>query len=406
MNCIIYTIGDELLMGQTIDTNSAFIAQKLNPIGVKIIERRSIADDRKAISDAVDFGIKNQDIIIFTGGLGPTKDDITKKTIADFFKVPLIRHEKTFEHVKAFFEKRNRPFLDINHYQADVPSNCEVLFNKVGTAPGMWIEHQGAILISLPGVPFEMEYLIENEVIPRLKKRTNTPALIYSYIQTAGIGESFLAKHIESIEVALPEYIKLSYLPNPYRVNLRLSTTQEYENEMLNYKNQIINKLGDAVYGETTNSIFEHFFNFLDSNNRMVSFAESCTGGFLVNEMTNISGASRILSESYIVYSKASKIENLGVNKEVIDIYSVYSAECAEAMAKGCLDKSKSHIAIATTGVLEATKEQKPFAFIAVAIQDKVISRKVDLFYGRNKNKEMVAVVAIFEALKWLKIDY
>jgi nicotinamide-nucleotide amidase len=406
MNCIIYTIGDELLMGQTIDTNSAFIAQKLNPIGIKIIERRSIADDRKAILDAIDFGVQNHDVIIFTGGLGPTKDDITKKTIADYFNVSLKRHEKTFEHVKAFFEKRNRPFLDMNHYQADVPSNCEVLFNKVGTAPGMWIAHQGAILISLPGVPFEMEYLMEYEVIPRLKERTTTPALIYSYIQTAGIGESFLAKRIESIEDALPSTIKLSYLPNPYRVNLRLSTTQEYENEMIATKNQILEVLEDAVYGESQNTIFEHFFNFLKAKNWFVSFAESCTGGFLVNEMTNISGASNVLSESYIVYSKTSKIEKLGVAKEIIEAYTVYSPECAEAMAIACLEKSKSHIAIATTGVLEATKEYKPFAYIAIAIQGKVISRKVDLFYGRNKNKETVAVVAIFEALKWLKKDY
>jgi nicotinamide-nucleotide amidase len=406
MNCIIYTIGDELLMGQTIDTNSAFIAQKLNPIGIKIMERRSIADDRKAILDAIAYGMQNHNVIIFTGGLGPTKDDITKKTIADFFNVPLIRHDKTFEHVKAFFEKRNRPFLDVNHYQADVPSNCEVLFNKAGTAPGMWIEHQGAILISLPGVPFEMEYLMEYEVIPRLKKRSKTPALIYSYIQTAGIGESFLAKNIEFIEEALPDYIKLSYLPNPYRVNLRLSTTQEYENEMLSFKNQMIQELGDAVYGESTNTIFEHFFNFLDNRKWLVSFAESCSGGFLVNEMTNISGASRILSESYVVYSEASKMDKLGVAKEIIDAHTVYSAECAEAMAIACLEKSKSHIAIASTGVLETTKDQKPFAFIAIAIQGKVVSRKVDLFYGRNKNKETVAVVAIFEALKWLKKDF
>jgi nicotinamide-nucleotide amidase len=406
MNCIIYTIGDELLMGQTIDTNSAFIAQKLNPIGIKIIERRSIADDRKAILDAIDFGIQNHDVIIFTGGLGPTKDDITKKTIADYFNVSLKRHEKTFEHVKAFFEKRNRPFLEVNQYQADVPENCEVLFNKVGTAPGMWIAHQGAILISLPGVPFEMEYLMEHEVIPRLKERTTTPALIYSYIQTAGIGESFLAKNIEFIEEALPDYIKLSYLPNPYRVNLRLSTTQEYENEMLSFKNQMIQELGDAVYGESTNTIFEHFFNFLDNRKWLVSFAESCSGGFLVNEMTNISGASRILSESYVVYSEASKMDKLGVAKEIIDAHTVYSAECAEAMAIACLEKSKSHIAIASTGILETTKDQKPFAFIAIAIQGKVVSRKVDLFYGRNKNKETVAVVAIFEALKWLKKDF
>jgi nicotinamide-nucleotide amidase len=307
--------------------------------------------------------------------------------------------------VKAFFEKRNRPFLEVNQYQADVPENCEVLFNKVGTAPGMWIAHQGAILISLPGVPFEMEYLMEHEVIPRLKERTTTPALIYSYIQTAGIGESFLAKRIESIEDALPSTIKLSYLPNPYRVNLRLSTTQEYENEMIAIKNQILEVLEDAVYGESQNTIFEHFFNFLKAKNWFVSFAESCTGGFLVNEMTNISGASNVLSESYIVYSETSKIEKLGVAKEIIEAYTVYSPECAEAMAIACLEKSKSHIAIATTGVLEATKEYKPFAYIAIAFQGNVISRKVDLFYGRNKNKETVAVVAIFEALKWLKKD-
>jgi nicotinamide-nucleotide amidase len=251
-----------------------------------------------------------------------------------------------------------------------------------------------------------MEYLIEHEVIPRLKEQTNTPALIYSYIQTAGIGESFLAKRIESIEDALPSTIKLSYLPNPYRVNLRLSTTQEYENEMIAIKNQILEVLEDAVYGESQNTIFEHFFNFLKAKNWFVSFAESCTGGFLVNEMTNISGASNVLSESYIVYSETSKIEKLGVAKEIIEAYTVYSPECAEAMAIACIEKSKSHIAVATTGVLEATKEHKPFAYIAIAFQGNVISRKVDLFYGRNKNKETVAVVAIFEALKWLKKDY
>ncbi|HEY0771039.1 MAG TPA: molybdopterin-binding protein, partial [Sphingobacteriaceae bacterium] len=221
----IITIGDEILIGQVVDTNSAWMGQKLSAAGVKVKQITSVSDDRTHILEALSAASLRADIILITGGLGPTKDDITKLTLADYFNVGMKRDEATLAHVKGIFARNNAPMIEINERQADVPENCTVLLNKTGTAPGMWFEHNNKVYVSMPGVPFEMQYLMEEEVIPRIKKKFELPFIIHQTILTAGIGESFLAKKIEAIEDSLPPHIKLAYLPKPGQVRLRLSAS-------------------------------------------------------------------------------------------------------------------------------------------------------------------------------------
>jgi nicotinamide-nucleotide amidase len=406
MNATIITIGDELLIGQTIDTNSAFIARQFNKIGVSIRQRMAIADDATEIVRWLEFGLKESDILVFTGGLGPTKDDITKKTFAKYFGVGMKRDIQTYEHVKYIFESRNRPFLEINEQQADIPSNGEVLFNKMGTAPGMWFEVDGKIVVSLPGVPFEMEYLMTERVIPKIFAKQYATPLYHRHIQTASMGESFLATKIETIENELPANVKLAYLPSIFRVNLRLSGHENDKALIDSYFEKIKNTVADYVYGFTEQSIFEHLFARLKATHTTLSFAESCTGGFLANAMTEFSGSSEVFKGSYVVYSDTWKSNILGVNPQIIAEYGVYSSQCVADMHRALLEKSGADFAIATSGIVEPTPESKKVeAYIAVGNKDRVIIKKIDLIYNRSKNKEAIAVSACFYLLKEFLAD-
>lgn len=401
MNATIITIGDELLIGQTIDTNSAFIARQFNKIGVSIRQRMAIADDASEIVRWLEFGLKESDIIVFTGGLGPTKDDITKKTFAKYFGVGMKRDEETYKHVKHIFESRNRPFLEINEQQAEIPANGEVLFNNMGTAPGMWFEIDGKIVVSLPGVPFEMEFLMTERVIPKIFAKQYATPLYHRHIQTASMGESFLATKIEAIENELPSTVKLAYLPSTFRVNLRLSGHENDKVLIDRYFEKINDTLSDYIYGYTEQSVFEHLFHKLKQKNATISFAESCTGGFLANALTEFSGASDIFKGSYVVYSDAWKAQILGVDPQIIEKHSVYSPECVTDMHRALLEKSGADFAIATSGIVEPTAHSKKVeAYIAVGNKERLLVKKLDLIYNRSKNKEAIAVSACFYLLK------
>lgn len=395
MKCIIITIGDELLIGQTIDTNSAFIAQQLSALGISIHRRIAISDQSDEIKNAITESWLKADIIITTGGLGPTKDDITKKTLCDLFQVKLRRDAETYEHVKAFFEARNRPFLAVNEAQADVPENADVLFNARGTAPGMWIEDEGKILISLPGVPYEMEHLIQTHVLHRLKEKFQIPSLFYFHIQTAGLGESFLAQKIESIERELPNDISLAYLPSPMAVNLRLSGNAVNKDKIEIYGQRIAQILEENVYGYSTQSIEELVYLKLKERKHTITLVESCTGGYLSHLLTNIKGSSEVYLGGWNVYSDAFKHSQLGVSQSTLDQYSSVSEECAKELLLNALERTQANYAISVVGYLEKSESvAKPYAIICYGNIVKQNFKTLDLFYPRIKSKDAIAKAA------------
>lgn len=405
----IITIGDELLIGQVVDTNSAFIAKELNKIGISVYQITSVQDDKTHILKAFKDAEQNVDVIIITGGLGPTKDDITKKTIAEYFNDTLVLDESVLKNIESIWKQYVRQtLLQVNKDQALVPSKANVLMNTIGTAPGMWIENNNKVFISLPGVPFEMKALIQNEVIPKLTERFHLPFIIHKTLMVYGLGESTLAARIEAWEDALPDIVKLAYLPDLGRVRLRLSA-KGFDKETIQVE---VQKQIDAVLP----LIKDEFYGFEDENgdvesiiakqltklNKSVAVAESCTGGKVAERFTSHPGASNYFKGSVVSYATESKIDVLGIPKVIIDTYSVVSAQVAEAMAKHVLDLFNSDFAIATTGNAGPTKGDSDAeigtVFIAIATKKGVCSEKFMLGNHRSKviNK---AVNKAFEML-------
>ncbi|WP_313808309.1 competence/damage-inducible protein A [Flavobacterium sp.] len=356
MKAAIVTIGDEILIGQIVDTNSAFIAKSLDKIGIGVYEMLSISDEKQHILTTFSRLQNNFDVVILTGGLGPTKDDITKKTLAEYLDDELVSDANVLAHVTELIEGYfKRPITQINKDQALVPSKAQVLFNKVGTAPGMWMEKENTVFISLPGVPFEMKYLMENEVIPKLIQKFNRPYIVHKTIRTYGIGESLLAEQIESWEDNLPEFIKLAYLPSPGQVRLRLSARGNNENQLLEELDNQVEKLreiiGDAIVGfDDGESIEVVLGKLLKEKGLTLSTAESCTGGKIASVLTSVSGSSAYFKGSLVSYATEAKVAILGISQELIDKHSVVSVEVAEAMALGAQKIMKTDYALATTG--------------------------------------------------------
>jgi len=286
--CSIITIGDELLIGQTIDTNSAWIAQHLNPLGIPVRRRVAVGDVKADIIDAINQERKNADILIITGGLGPTSDDITKPLLTEYFNTRLIENEAVRHHVISFFEKRKRPMLDVNLQQALVPESCTVLFNDAGTAPGMLFEDQGQVIISLPGVPNEMQFLISAHVLPYLKKNYITPNFIHRTLITVGEGESYIAHRLQSFEEHLPKDIKLAYLPKINIVKLRLTGTDIQESTLEKYFSELKEILNDIIYADTDIDLEQVLGQLLLEKNKTISVAESCTGGQIAGRITAV----------------------------------------------------------------------------------------------------------------------
>ena len=356
MKATIVTIGDEILIGQIVDTNSAFIAKSLNKIGVEVHEMLSITDDKQHILDTFSKLQNQSDVVIITGGLGPTKDDITKKTFCDYFEDELVTDENVLTHVTELIQNFfKRPITQINKDQALVPSKCSVLFNKVGTAPGMWMEKENTVFVSLPGVPFEMKYLVENEVIPRLVSKFSRPYIVHKTIRTYGIGESLLAEKIEPWEDGLPEFIKLAYLPSPGQVRLRLSARGAEELVLLQAIDEQVKKLelliSDVIVGYDDGETIEVVLGKLFKEKGLtIATAESCTGGKIAATLTSVSGSSAYFKGSVVSYATEAKVDILGIPQDTIDRYSVVSAQVAEAMALNVKKIMKTDFAIATTG--------------------------------------------------------
>ncbi|MGC1205288.1 MAG: competence/damage-inducible protein A [Flavobacteriaceae bacterium] len=392
----IITIGDELLIGQVIDTNSAFIAKQLNKIGISVYQITSIQDDKQHILQAFKDAESRVDVIIITGGLGPTKDDITKKTIAEYFNDTLVRNKEVLANIEAIWKKYVRQtLLQVNLDQALVPSKATVLMNKVGTAPGMWMDKNDKVFISLPGVPYEMKALIDNEVIPKLKDKYHCPFILHRTLLVYGLGESTLAARIETWEDALPEHIKLAYLPSLGRMRLRLSSKgfdeQKIKDDVQLQIDHLIPLIKEEFVGfeEEDASIESIIGKQLTKIGKTIATAESCTGGKIAERFTANSGASAYFKGSVVSYATDSKINILGVSKEDINAYSVVSSQVAESMAQHVLELFKTDYAIATTGNAGPTKGDSDVevgtVFIAIATKNKVFSEKFMLGNGRLK---------------------
>ncbi|WP_109298832.1 competence/damage-inducible protein A [Aquimarina sp. AU474] len=358
----IITIGDEILIGQIVDSNSAFMGKELNKIGVDVYQISSISDDKQHILNAIDEAKNRADIILITGGLGPTKDDITKHTICEYFNDTLVENTEVLHHIEVLFAKYiSTPISDINRQQALVPSTAKVLMNQYGTAPGMWLEKEGKVFVSMPGVPFEMKGLMKNEVLPRLQKRFDRPYILHKTVHTYGMGESAVAKKIEDWENDLPSFIKLAYLPNLGKVRLRLSARGDNKKLLEDTIEDRILALheiiGDIIVGYEDDEAIEARIGYLlKKRNETLALAESCTGGKIAESFTAIAGASQYFNGGVVTYATQSKVDILGINPDSIEEFSVTSAEVAQAMAEAVKKKFKSDYAIATTGNAGPTK--------------------------------------------------
>jgi len=407
----IITIGDEILIGQIIDTNSAWMAQQLNTVGIRIKQISSVSDNREHILSALKEASERVDLILITGGLGPTKDDITKTTLAEYFQVGMKRDQETLDNVARIFARYNRPLLEVNIRQADVPENCEVLLNKNGTAPGMWFQEKDKVFVSMPGVPFEMMYLMEDLVIPKLKAAFDLPKILHQTILTAGEGESFLAERIADIEDQLPPEIKLAYLPKLGVVRLRLSAYGEDEEKLKQeleiQTKKITERLGPTVVATEDIPLEKAILLLMAKNQQTLSLAESCTGGYLAHLFTSLPGASNVFLGGAVSYSYEMKERMLGVNADTLWENGAVSEETVREMVEGALRNFSSDYAIAVTGIAgpDGGTPEKPVGtvWIAVATKDKTSAKKYVFGNKRIQNIERTATNAMVDLLKLLR---
>jgi len=399
----IITIGDELLIGQVTDTNSGWIAQRLNQLGIDVLRRVAVGDDRAAITGALDEELPRASLIIITGGLGPTADDITKPLLNEYFGGKMVVDARVLEHLKTLFTKRNRPFLDRNMKQAEVPDTCSVLFNAMGTAPGMWFDKDGKVIISLPGVPFEMKSIMENEALPRLRERFFSDSIIHRTIITAGEGESFIADKIQDLEEALPANIKLAYLPGAGMVRLRLTgrgadlvtLTQELDHR----QQQMAGRLGKIVLSLEDEPLERILWAWFTDHHATLGLAESCTGGYIGHHITQVAGSSDYFKGSMVCYQEEVKENLLGVQADTIAQYGAISEQTAKEMAVGALKVLKSDYALSITGLLDKAgpkdRVETGTVWMAMANKSTVTTKLFRLPYDRAQNKELATTMAM-----------
>ncbi len=396
MKAEIITIGDEILIGQIVDTNSAWIAEQFNIHGIEIFQITSVHDDKKHILEAIQNAAEKVDIVVLTGGLGPTKDDITKNTLCEYFGSKLVLHEPTLEHIKNRFVKRNIDINKLNRDQALVPDNCTVLYNHVGTAPGMWFEKDDTIFVSLPGVPFEMKYIIENEVLPRLEKTGKTKAIYHKTILTQGIPESMLAIRIEDFENNLPANVKLAYLPSPMSVRLRLSATGDDKNELEKLVEAEAEKLQqiipEAIYGYGNETMAEAIGKMLLPQRKTLAVAESCTGGLVSHLVTSVPGCSAWYKGSVTAYSNEVKEKILGVKTETLINFGAVSEETACEMATGAKKVLNADFAVATTGIAgpDGGTPEKPVGTVWIAVATEKTVKVKKFTFGDNRERNIL----------------
>ncbi|MBW8683695.1 CinA family nicotinamide mononucleotide deamidase-related protein [Chitinophaga rhizophila] len=404
----IITIGDELLIGQTIDTNSAWIAQQLNAMGIWVHRRVAIGDVREAILEALEKEGAVSDIVLITGGLGPTADDITKPVLCEYFGGTLVRDEITYRQVMEFFESRGLPALKRNEDQALVPDVATVLHNSRGTAPGMWFEREGSVYVSMPGVPHEMKGLMTDHVLPRLQEYFHTPAVVHQTLLTSGMGESFVAERLVHFESTLPPHIKLAYLPSYGLLKLRLTGTGKDKLStaaaLSIYFHQMKDILADITVYDQDVPMGQVIGQLLKEKGKTVGTAESCTGGFISHSITLIPGSSAWFKGSIVSYANEIKSGLLGVKPETLQANGAVSEAVVREMARGALEQLKSDYIIAVSGIMgpDGGTPDKPVGtvWIAVGSTKELVTMKFQLRYDRLSNIQMTATYAMNELRK------
>ncbi len=394
MKAEIITIGDEILIGQIVDTNSAWLSEQLNLYGIEVYQITSVHDSREHILQAIDDAAMHADLVLITGGLGPTKDDITKHTLCEYFQTKLIRNEQVLAWVEEMLSSRGVQVNQLNRDQALVPENCTVLHNAMGTAPGMWFEKDDTIFVSMPGVPFEMMYLTEHEVLPRLQQTGKTRSIVHLTVLTHGLPESMLAERIADWENNLPEFIKLAYLPSPLMVKLRLSAYGKDRNQLqreIDRQVEALKKLiAEHIWGYNNDTMAEVVGRLLVGSGKMLAVAESCTGGNLAHFITANAGASAWFKGGIVAYSNEVKMQLLGVQQSSLEQFGAVSEQVAREMAEGVRRVTGADYAVSTTGIAgpDGGSDEKPVGtvWIAVAGEKQVISQKFVFRNNRERN--------------------
>ena len=399
----IISIGDELLIGQVVNTNASWMGQKLNESGIRVKQVSVISDNREQILKALKQAAERADIILITGGLGPTKDDITKQTLCDYFNTKLVFNQEALENIRSLFYKSNREISDLNRQQAFIPENAQPIKNKQGTAPGMFFEKEGKIYVSMPGVPYEMKPMIEEFVIPEIRKRFETPSIIHKTVYTQGIPESTLAEKIESWEDSLPEYIKLAYLPRAGMVRLRLSGVSENREKLQKEIDALFQKLDELLPGEIIGGEDEELEkvigDLLRQKGKTIATAESCTGGYIARLITKIPGSSDYFKGAIVAYSNEIKENMLGVKHETLVNHGAVSREVVLEMAEGIKREFQTDYAIATSGIAGpgGGTDEKPVGttWIAIATPEKTFATHFSFGTDRHRNITRTALTAM-----------
>lgn len=409
----IITIGDELLIGQVVDTNSAWMAQELNKAGIWLRRRVAVGDSKEEIINALDEESKHASIILITGGLGPTADDITKPVLCEYFNGKLVIDEGALANVTTIFAKLNRPMIERNRQQAEVPDTCTVIPNKRGTAPGMWFEKNGKVYVSMPGVPHEMKGMMTDYVIPRLQQYFTFPFIDHRTLLTAGIGESFIAEKIKDWEGALPPHLKLAYLPNYGMVRLRITGTDSDKARLQNVLNVQFGLLKDLVkewmvVGEDL-PIQQVVGRLLLERKATVATAESCTGGYIAHLITSIPGSSAYFKGAVVSYANTAKEQLLGVPDQVLESTGAVSEETVRQMVAGAIAALQTDYAVATSGIMGPAggTVEKPVGtvWIAAGNKEKIIAESFHFRYDRGRNIEMAATYALNMLRKFIQSD-
>lgn len=393
MNSAIITIGDEILIGQVTDTNAVWISQQLNAIGVRVGEMITVSDDPDQICSTLDRHMGHFQLVIMTGGLGPTKDDLTKQTLAKYFNSKMVTNQEVLDRITAFFRARGRTMIESNRKQADVPEVCRVLMNNHGTAPGMWFEKKGTILISLPGVPYEMKGLMEDYIIPEMKQRVQIPQVVHKTIMTQGVPESYLAALLRDWEAGLPDCVRLAYLPRPGIVRLRLTVvdkcTEKAEQLLQVNIDKLLKIIPQHIYGYDDISLEEALGQILQERELTLSTAESCTGGNIARLITSVPGSSGYYTGSVVAYDNRIKTDVLQVDQAMIDQHGVVSRQVVEQMAEGVMRYLHTDTSIATSGIAgpDGGTDEKPVGTTWICVAYGGIKHAAKYQFGGSRER-------------------
>jgi nicotinamide-nucleotide amidase len=413
MNVRLLTIGDELLIGQVVDSNAAWMARHLNAIGARVLGKETVGDSEEEIAEALRRALDKADVVLMTGGLGPTKDDITKKALAAFFGEGFVFSQETYDHIVRFMTRLGREASEVHRDQCFMPQSAVLLRNRMGTAPGMWFEHEGKVLASMPGVPYEMEYIMEHEVLPRLQQRFPASPIIHRTFSTAGEGETRIADRLKELEDSLPNEVKLAYLPGLGQVRLRLTArgadAVELQRILDQQTQRLRDLLPDLIYGQDEETLEEVVGKMLKARNWTIATAESCTGGFLAHRITSLAGASDYFKGSVIAYSNEVKTRLLGVKDETLLHHGAVSEQTVVEMAAGARALLGVDVAIAISGIAGpgggTTEKPVGTIWIAVGSAEKTIAHRLQLGKDRLKNIHYATIFALNLAWKFLRAD-